>query len=67
MSLQATEAVLVTLDEHKTIIKEENVSVDVLHRGDKLLVRPGVKIPVDGRVIDGKSSCDEVSNNENLS
>jgi Cu+-exporting ATPase len=38
---------------------EEDVSLEDVHIGDKLRVRPGEKIPVDGVVVEGKSSVDE--------
>jgi Cu+-exporting ATPase len=38
---------------------EEEVSVDLLAVGDKVRVRPGEKVPVDGRVLSGASSVDE--------
>jgi Cu+-exporting ATPase len=38
---------------------EEDVPLGHVHAGDRLRVRPGEKIPVDGRVIDGRSSVDE--------
>jgi P-type Cu+ transporter len=38
---------------------EEDVPLGHVHAGDKLRVRPGEKIPVDGRVIEGRSSVDE--------
>jgi Cu+-exporting ATPase len=38
---------------------EEDVAVDSIETGDKLRVRPGEKIPVDGAVLDGRSSVDE--------
>ena len=60
MSLQATEAILVQVDENKTIKSERSVPVDLVHRGDIIKVLPGAKVPVDGRVVNGKSSCDEV-------
>lgn len=38
---------------------EVEVSLDEVVSGDKLRVRPGEKLPVDGTVIDGSSSVDE--------
>ncbi|MEX0707984.1 MAG: copper-translocating P-type ATPase [Woeseia sp.] len=38
---------------------EEDVSVNELHEGDRLRVRPGEKVPVDGKVDEGRSSVDE--------
>lgn len=38
---------------------EEDVQLDQVHAGERLRVRPGEKIPVDGRVLEGRSSVDE--------
>jgi Cu+-exporting ATPase len=38
---------------------EEEVSLDQVHIGDRLRVRPGEKIPVDAVVEDGRSTLDE--------
>jgi len=38
---------------------DEEVPLDVLQPGDRLRVRPGEKVPVDGVVIEGRSSIDE--------
>jgi Cu+-exporting ATPase len=38
---------------------DEEVAIDALAVGDKIRVRPGEKIPVDGRVVSGASSVDE--------
>ncbi|HVH88900.1 MAG TPA: heavy metal translocating P-type ATPase, partial [Terriglobales bacterium] len=38
---------------------EHDVSLDQVHVGDRLRVRPGEKIPVDGEVIEGASTIDE--------
>jgi P-type Cu+ transporter len=39
--------------------EEKDVPLEMVQRGDRLRVRPGEKIPVDGRVIEGMSSVDE--------
>ncbi|HTJ19559.1 MAG TPA: copper-translocating P-type ATPase, partial [Steroidobacteraceae bacterium] len=38
---------------------EEDVPLGHIHAGDRLRVRPGEKIPVDGSVVEGRSSVDE--------
>jgi P-type Cu+ transporter len=38
---------------------EEEVALDLIAVGDQLRVRPGEKVPVDGVVIEGRSSVDE--------
>src|SRR3974390_1521708 len=38
---------------------EEEVSLDLVIVGDRLRVRPGEKVPVDGEVVEGRSSIDE--------
>jgi P-type Cu+ transporter len=38
---------------------DEEVSLDVVAVGDRLRVRPGEKVPVDGILVDGRSSLDE--------
>ena len=39
--------------------REEDVLLDLIKVGDRLRVRPGEKVPVDGVVIDGATSIDE--------
>lgn len=39
--------------------KEVEVSVEEVTKGDHLRVRPGAKIPVDGRIIEGEAIIDE--------
>ncbi|MGC9515420.1 copper-translocating P-type ATPase, partial [Methanocrinis sp.] len=37
----------------------EEVEVEVLKKGDRVMVRPGEKVPVDGTVLEGRSSVNE--------
>jgi P-type Cu+ transporter len=53
LKLAPTEATLV-LDGNDTII-----AIHDIKKGDKLRVKPGDKIPVDGKIIEGESSIDE--------
>jgi Cu+-exporting ATPase len=39
--------------------KEKEMPIDEVEPGDIILVKPGTKIPVDGRVIEGNSTIDE--------
>ena len=38
---------------------ERDVALDTVQVGDRLRVRPGEKVPTDGRVLEGKSNVDE--------
>jgi Cu+-exporting ATPase len=39
--------------------EERDVPLEQVQRGDRLRVRPGEKIPVDGKVLEGRTSVDE--------
>jgi Cu+-exporting ATPase len=39
--------------------EERDVPLDQVRKGDRLRVRPGEKVPVDGRVLEGRTSIDE--------
>ncbi|HEY7832708.1 MAG TPA: heavy metal translocating P-type ATPase [Ktedonobacterales bacterium] len=59
----ALNALLRLTPEQANVIGAEGVvravPVDQVHAGDLLLVRPGDKVPVDGRVSEGESAIDE--------
>lgn len=39
--------------------KEETLSIDQVQKGDLVLIKPGMKVPVDGMVVEGSSFLDE--------
>ncbi len=39
--------------------EEEEVSLDLVNVGDRLRVRPGEKVPIDGEILEGRSVIDE--------
>ena len=39
--------------------EEENVEIELVQKGDRLRVRPGEKIPLDGVILEGRSTIDE--------
>jgi Cu+-exporting ATPase len=39
--------------------REEQVPIEDVERGDVIVVRPGEKIPVDGEIVEGRSTIDE--------
>ncbi len=39
--------------------KEMEISIDEVQVGDLVIIKPGTKIPVDGKVVEGSSSVDE--------
>ena len=59
LSLQAADAIIVTLGPDNEILTERLVKIDLVQPGDILKVTQGNKIPVDGQVHVGNSSCDE--------
>lgn len=58
----AIKALLKLVPSEATLItngKEKVIPIDQIKSGDKLRIRPGEKIPVDGKLIQGEASIDE--------
>jgi len=59
----AIRALLGLAPKNARLVRDDGTEIDVpldrVSRGDRLRVRPGEKIPVDGAVLDGSSSVDE--------
>lgn len=54
-------AKLMPSDAHKVLEdgSTKDVSIDELEPGDRVLIKPGEKVPVDGEVVEGESSVNE--------
>ncbi len=50
---------MVKLDARGKVIEERTVLAQLIQRNDLLKVQPGETIPTDGRIVDGRTSCDE--------
>jgi Cu+-exporting ATPase len=59
MSLQSKSAILIETDENGNVVNEEEISNDLIQKGDLLKVYPGEKIPTDGLITYGSSAIDE--------
>ena len=60
---QALKSLMALAPDQARLIKDDgtelDISIDMVKAGDRLRVRPGEKIPVDGIVLDGRSNVDE--------
>jgi P-type Cu+ transporter len=59
LDLSPKTARLIISDASGGVVTEKDIPLDQVHPGNKLRVRPGEKVPVDGVVLEGRSSVDE--------
>eukprot|EP01104_Vermistella_antarctica_P014707 TRINITY_DN4680_c3_g2_i1.p1 TRINITY_DN4680_c3_g2~~TRINITY_DN4680_c3_g2_i1.p1 ORF type:complete len:946 (-),score=219.54 TRINITY_DN4680_c3_g2_i1:1559-4396(-) len=59
MGLRASNAILLTIGKDGAVINEEEISAELVERGDVLKVVPGSTIPADAVVVYGSSYVDE--------
>ena len=59
LSLQVTEATVVTLGKDNSILREEQVPMELVQQGDVIKVVPAGKFPVDGKVLEGNTMANE--------
>lgn len=59
--MEVVPSVATRLRSRDSEIQEENVPVETLQVGDRILVRPGERIPMDGKVLSGNSSVNQAS------
>jgi P-type Cu+ transporter len=59
LNLAPKQAHRVTKDGREGDDREEDVALELIVAGDRLRVRPGESVPVDGRIVDGASALDE--------
>ncbi|MEI7467576.1 MAG: heavy metal translocating P-type ATPase [Chloroflexota bacterium] len=59
MKLRPTQALVKRNDSNG--VRTEMMPIDQLNVGDRIIIRPGERMPLDGSVMEGSSSCDESS------
>lgn len=59
MALAPDRAVVVALDDSGAVLDEQDISAQLIHRGDIIKVLPGGKVPTDGVIHEGSSYINE--------